>query len=231
MKTILLGLCLLGFAGTALAIEPSELDARIVRLTGMFTDMQSKPDKSIPPDMLQKAQGIVLLDRTKAGFLFAYQGGVGVALVRDPVTKKWSAPAFLSANEASIGIQVGGEKAFYAILFMSTNATHLLLQTLSETGSEAHGTVGNVSGTAHSSAPDPNDMVVYDDRRGFFGGADLKIGALAPDHEANLIYYGKPVTMWEILLEHKVNPTDSGIALAKLISDYSKASEVSQNDK
>ena len=36
-----------------------------------------------PAETLRKAQGIILLDRTKAGFLFAYQGGGGVAMVKD----------------------------------------------------------------------------------------------------------------------------------------------------
>src|SRR6266576_3392778 len=72
--------------------------------------MQQKSDKRIPADLLRRAQGIILLDRTKAGFLFAFQGGVGVAMTKDPNTHQWSAPAFISANDASIGFQIGGEQ-------------------------------------------------------------------------------------------------------------------------
>jgi lipid-binding SYLF domain-containing protein len=82
MKTALVGLFLLGFAATALAIDKAELDNRIRTLTAKFEAMQQKPDKSIPAETLGKAKGIVLLDRTKAGFVFAYQGGGGVAMVK-----------------------------------------------------------------------------------------------------------------------------------------------------
>jgi lipid-binding SYLF domain-containing protein len=41
------------------------------------------PDRRIPADVLSKACGIVLLDRTKAGFGFAYQGGGGKRARKD----------------------------------------------------------------------------------------------------------------------------------------------------
>src|SRR5262245_39457426 len=90
MKTLTLGLLLLGSASATLAIDKAGLDYRIRMLTAKFEAMQAKPDKAIPAENLQRAQGIILLDRTKAGFLFAYQGGAGVALVKEPRSEKWS---------------------------------------------------------------------------------------------------------------------------------------------
>src|ERR1043166_1030282 len=104
MKTILLvSLFLLSCAAPALAIDKVELDNRIRTLTAKFEAMQQKPDKSIPAEPLHKARGIALLDRTKAGFVFADQGGSGVAMVKNPNSEKWSPAAFLTANEASLG--------------------------------------------------------------------------------------------------------------------------------
>src|SRR5436190_2514202 len=128
MKTITLGLLLAGFAASAIGVEKTELDNRMRTLTAKFEALQLKPDKSIPADNLRKAQGIILLDRTKAGFLFAYQGGGGVAMVKDPSTEKWSPPAFLAAHEASLGFQIGGQQSFFVILLMNTNATRLLTE-------------------------------------------------------------------------------------------------------
>jgi lipid-binding SYLF domain-containing protein len=48
-----------------------------------FQAMQARPDKRVPAEVLGKARAIILLDRTKAGFVFAYQGGGGVAMVKD----------------------------------------------------------------------------------------------------------------------------------------------------
>ena len=125
MKTKIIGLVMLGLVSTALAIGPGELDDRIRSLTEKFAMLQSQPEKAVPADVLAKARGIILLDRTKAGFIFAYQGGGGVAMVRD-AADKWSPVSFLAANQASLGFQIGGEQNFYAILIMNTNALRVL---------------------------------------------------------------------------------------------------------
>src|SRR5215472_16342850 len=74
------GLAFLGFCGTVPGADRAELDQRMHKLAIKLQVLQSKPDKRIPAENLRKAQGIILLDRTKAGFLFAYQGGGGVAM-------------------------------------------------------------------------------------------------------------------------------------------------------
>lgn len=68
----------LGFATSALALDKAALDNRIRQLTAKLEAMQQKPDRCIPPETLRKAHGIILIDRTKAGLVFAYPGGSGV---------------------------------------------------------------------------------------------------------------------------------------------------------
>src|SRR5258708_4559946 len=119
-EPLIIGLLLLGFALTALAGDRADLDYRLRKFAIKFEAMQAKADKRIPADELRKAQGIVMLDRTKAGFLFAYEGGGGVGMVKDPQTQQWSAPAFLSAGDASLGFQIGGQQSFIVILLMNT---------------------------------------------------------------------------------------------------------------
>ncbi len=208
---------------SATAVGKAELENRIWALTAKFAAMQSQPDKRIPPDILRQAQGIILLDRTKAGFIFAFEGGGGVALVKNPKTRDWSPAAFVTANEASLGFQIGGEKNFYVILLMNTNATRLLTGPKADFGGEARGTAGNVSagaGTSFVSPPPP--MLVYSERQGLYGGAAIGGGAVAPDTEANCIYYGNPVNMSDILFNKMVKPTAAGADLAARITAYSK---------
>src|SRR5690242_6780263 len=222
MKRAISGLLLLSFVGSALAVQPHELDRRIYRLTAKFEEMQEKPDKRVPPELLRKAQGIILLDRTKAGFLFAFQGGVGVAMNRDPNTHQWSAPAFISANDASIGFQVGGEQGFFVILIMNSSATRLLTDPTFQVGGEASGTAGNLSGGAEGSvASTEMPVLVFHDKKGLFGGASVKAGNITPDKEANWIYYGQYLTMRDILFEGKVQPTESAARLADKLNYYS----------
>jgi lipid-binding SYLF domain-containing protein len=222
MKRAIVGLILLSLVGSALAVTPTELDRRIYRLNGMFEEMQQKPDKRIPPELLRRAQGIILLDRTKAGFLFAFQGGVGVAMTKDPTTHQWSAPAFISANDASIGFQIGGEQGFFVILIMNANATRLLTDPTFQVGGEASGTAGNVSATAEGSVASTDmPVLVFSDKKGLFGGAAVKAGNITPDKEANWIYYGRYGGMREILFDRKVQPTEAAARLIDKLNLYS----------
>ena len=226
MKTALVGLFVLSFSATVLAIDKAELDNRVRTLTAKFEALQQKPDKSIPAESLRKAKGIVLLDRTKAGFVFAYQGGSGVAMVKDAKTDKWSPAAFLTANEASLGFQIGGQQSFIVILFMNTNSTHLLNEPNVQFGGEARGTAGDSSvGAEGNVAPREPSVLVYDDRKGLYGGAAIKGGAIAPDETANRVYYEKALTMSEILFENKVKPTETAAQLAAKIAERSKVAQ------
>ncbi len=227
MKTILLGLMLMSFAGSALALEPSELDNRIKVLTAKLEAMQHKLDKRIPADVLHKAHGIILLDRTKAGLIFGYQGGGGVALVKDAKTEKWSPVAFLSAGEASLGIQIGGESCFYAIVLMSTNATSMLTNPTFSFGGEARGTAGDMVGEANAEAAQP--MLIYTDRKGLYGGAVIKGGSITPDDKADQIYYGAYVSSKEILFEHKVQPGEPASYLAQRLNWHSQTHDDSKS--
>jgi lipid-binding SYLF domain-containing protein len=223
MKPMILGLILLGLAGSAMAIDKTELDNRIRTLTAKFVAMQQKADKSIPAELLRKARGIILLDRTKAGFIFAYQGGSGVAMVRDPKTDKWSPAAFLAGREASLGFQVGGEQSFFVILLMTQDATRYLTEPNYDFGGEARGTAGGQSaGAAGTVATPEKPVLVFDDRQGLYGGAAIKGGAISPDEEANRAYYEKYLTVKDLLFENKVKPTDAGSELTEKINDYSK---------
>jgi lipid-binding SYLF domain-containing protein len=186
--------------------------------------MQEKPEHQIPADVLQKAHGIILLDRTKAGFIFAYQGGSGVAMVKD---KKghWSPLAFMKADEASLGFQIGGQQTFLVILLMNEQTTRTLIADAAfEFGGEARGTAGaSSSGTEGKVDSIDRAVLVYDERHGLFGGAAVKGGAISPDHNANHVYYGGEFSMQEILFNGKLKPTPAATLLAAKIDGYAKA--------
>ena len=223
MKSIIVLLILVGLAGPALASSKADLDNRIRKLTGRFEALQAKPDKAIPAETLRKAQGIVLLDRTKAGFIFAFQGGGGVALVKDPKTEKWSPAAFLSATEASLGFQIGGQQTFVVILLMNTNAARMLTDSDIELGGEARGTAGGNSSGVEGKLPiAERSVIVYDDRNGLYGGAAIKGGSLSPDEKANQLYYAKYVTLPDILFDKKVTQSETVAALVEKIIQHSK---------
>jgi len=225
MKKIILGVITVGIAAGAFALEPVELDNRIHTLAAKFEQMQKKPDKAIPVETLRKAQGIILLDRTKAGLVVAYQGGGGVAMVRNQ-NGEWSPPAFFAAHEGSLGFLVGAEQDFYAILLMNTNVTWKLTEANFQAGGEARGTAGESSSGAEGkfSSNEP-PMMVYSMRKGLYGGAAVKAGAIYPDEQANHVYYNHYVTVRDILFDNKVKATPPAMELAKKLDDLSKTAQ------
>lgn len=211
-----------GLAGPALGLDRVQLEDRIRTLTAKFAALQQMPDRRVPADQLRKARGIILLDRIKAGFFFAYQGGGGVALVKDG-GGRWSPAAFLTAKEASIGFQFGGEQNFSVILLMTTNATQALTGAITNMGGEARGTAGAQSaGVDGRLTSDGQPARVYGERAGLYGGISFKGGTIAPDNRANEIYYGKPVSMSDILFDNKVRPTPADIKLARQLAEFSE---------
>lgn len=223
MRKLMIGWLLLGLACPAFAQNKAALDNQIRKLTSKFEALQAKPDKAIPAETLRKAQGIILLDRTKAGFIFAFQGGGGVALVREPKSGKWGPGAFVSATEASLGFQIGGQRSFVVILLMNTNATRMLTDSDIEFGGEASGTAGSSSGGVEGKvSTTERAILVYDDRNGLYGGAAIKGGSLTPGQDQNETYYGQYVTMEDILFNKKVKQTDTVAALAEKINQYAK---------
>jgi lipid-binding SYLF domain-containing protein len=223
MRFLITNLLFLGLALSALAVDKTDLDARIRKLAAKLDTMQAKADKRIPAESLRKAQGVILLGRTKVGLVFGYQGGNGVALVRNPTSKKWSPPAFLTATEGSFGVQIGGQQSFVVILLMNTNAIRMLTQGDFKFGGDAGGAAGNASGGAEGTTSSLTPLtLVYGDATGFFGGATVKGDALSPDKGADLAYYGQVLTPQEILLEQKGKATEATTDLTRKLDQYSQ---------
>jgi len=213
----------LGLAVSGLAAERNDLDQRIRKLTGKFEAMQAKPGKRISSEVLRKAQGIILLDGTKAGLLFAYQHADGVAMVKDSRTGEWGPPSFLGANEASKGLLIGGERSLTVILLMNAATTWALVGPVNKFGGEASGTAGNATGRKEGViSPVEGPALVYSDRHGLYAGVAIKGGSIWPDTEANLAYYRQPLSAKEILFDAKVKPTAAAEQLVQRIFESSK---------
>ena len=224
MKFLMTALLLFGLTASARAVNKADLDKRIRTITTKLQVMQAKQDKRIPAENLRKAKGIILLDRTKGGFIFAFESGGGLAMVKDEKSGNWSAPAFMRASEASLGFQVGGQQSFVVILLMNTNATPAVADSKINFGGEASGTAGNAAGKADGTIPSDTGQVVmiYSDSSGLYGGVSIKGGDLSPDVDANVAYYEQSLTPKEILFEHKVRPSDTATALAKQLDQFAK---------
>lgn len=218
MKTLILGLIVVGLAWSANAVDKDQLTSRIESLTAQFTAMQQNADTRIPAQDLANAYGVVLLDRTKGAFIFGYHTGNGVAVVKD-ASGHWSAPAFVSSSGASLGAQIGGTKDFYVILVMSPYATEALKESVIDFNTKASATGGTSS--VQTQLPTKSTMI-YSSHNGLFAGAQLEGGSIKPDDDSNSIYYGQTVSMSGILFDRQVEQTTAGDQLVQKITEYSK---------
>ena len=226
MKKTLVTLLVASLAWAAAALDKTELDSQANKLLARFQTLQSKSDKRVPPEVMARCHGIILLDRTKAGFIFAYQGGRGVALVKDK-HGKWGPLGWVKADEASLGFQIGGQQSFFAILLMNDeSAKTLIADAAFQFGGEASGTGGNQSkGVEGKIDSIERSVMVYDDRFGLYGGAAVKGGAISADYDANRIYYGDRLNLQEILFDKKVKATSAATTLAAKFDEAAKPSK------
>ena len=223
MKSFITVSLLLGLVLSAQAIDKADVEKRLRLFAANLEEIQAKPDKAVPAANLRRACGVVLLNRAKGGLVFGYQGGSGVAMVKDAKTGKWSAPAFLRANEGSFGAQIGGQTSFTVILLMNTNATRMLTDSTFTFGGEASGTAGNASGKEEGVNSSVEQLtLVYTDVSGLYGGATVKGGTLAPDTDANTAYYGNFLTASEILFDKKGKPSEAATVLAEKLDRFAK---------
>ncbi len=222
MKRTFTSILFLGSALTALvAGEAQQLEEKAQKILAKFDSMQNT-DKRVPADILKKAQGIVLLDRTKGAFIVGYEGGGGIAMARD-AKDKWGPISFMSAGEGSLGFQIGGQQSFMVIVILTKDAASRLSGSVFDFGGEARGTAGDQSsGTEGKVSSDERPVMVYDSREGLFGGAAVKGGKTSPDDAANEKYYGKIVSTREILSGEGVKPTKAAEQFVEKIEKYSK---------
>ena len=220
-------LSVMGMAALAVSVQAAskeKIDLQIRERIVAFARMQQDPEKLVPPEILRKAEGLVLLERVKAGFIFAYEGGGGVAIVKDKKSGKWGPVAVLKAGDASLGFQAGGQKSFVVLVLMNATGTRLLIDSNMKIGVDARATAGPHSAGADANlSTDETPVLVYSDVGGLFAGASIQGGALVPDNKANETYYGQPlITMKEILFDQKVKSTEAAQELARKIEEYSK---------
>lgn len=220
-KAIIISLSLAALAVSAQAVDRANLDKRLRLFAAKFEEMQAKPNLRVPAAILRQACGVVMLDRARGGLVFGYQGGSGVAMIKDPKTGRWSPPAFLSSNEGSFGLQLGGQASFTVILLMNTNATRLLTDSNFNFGGEASGTAGNSTGSQEDITYSFEPLTVsYTDTSGRYGGAVVKGGTLAPDTNANVVYYGQYLIPGEILFDNKGKATEAATWLADKLAQF-----------
>jgi len=210
-----------GLAVSTWAASKSKLDARVRDLTEYFDKVQQDQNKAVPGDILGKAEGVVIMRNYKAGFIVGISGGHGVAIVKNKTTGMWGPVGFVKAGEGSFGFQAGAQRNDMILVLMNSDGLKVLTDPNFKLGVDVRATAGPLSaGDQANFKTDKTPVLVYGDTRGLFGGAALETGGIFPDGGDNEDYYGKKVSMTDILVGGQVQPTEAARLLAAKIEQY-----------
>lgn len=158
--------------------------------TDVFQKIMNAPDKTIPRELLKKAEAVAVFPNViKAGFIVGGRGGDGV--VARKTANGWSAPIFYNIGGASFGAQIGAQKTDYVLLFMNEGALRDLLDDKLEFEgnlSFAAGPVGRTLGAGTNLTAD-SGILVYSRSKGAFVGASIGGAVLDADNNLNEAFY------------------------------------------
>jgi lipid-binding SYLF domain-containing protein len=204
------------FAVTGFAKETAP--ERLQSATEVFNEIMSTPDKSIPGDLIAKAQCAVIVPGLKKGaFIIGGEFGKGFVICRNS-TRGWGAPAAIRVEGGSVGFQIGGEGTDVVMLIMNQRGVDQLSKskfTLGADASIAGGPVGRES-SAQTDAYMTAEILSWSRSKGLFAGIALKGATLRPDEDSNKELYGQRLVTREIINGNMKPPAAASGLIAAL---------------
>jgi lipid-binding SYLF domain-containing protein len=166
----------------------------------------------IPEKQLAAADCIAVIPGFKKGAAVIGMGyGRGFMSCRN--NDGWSAPAAMTLESGSLGVQLGGEKIDVVILSLDKERRAKLLSERFAIGSDASAAWGN----GKSAHDDPNAKILfYASTKGLFAGFDLDGATLKPDESGNKALYSKSMTNKEIVEDGTETPAVASGFIAAL---------------
>ena len=195
---------------------------RMNNATEVFSEIMATPDKSIPQDLLEKAQCIVIIpDLKKGAFLFGAKYGKGYLFCRKEGGVGWGPPGTVRVEGGSFGLQAGGSATDVVLLVMNKRGMDKLLSSKFTIGGDVSGAAGPVGRTmsAQTDALMSAEILSWSRSRGAFAGVSLEGATLRQDLDGNTELYGKAYTNRQIMSSGLECP--SAAKLLGLLNKYS----------
>ena len=196
---------------------------RLKEATDLFEEIMSIPEKSIPQDLLEKAECVVLVPGVKkAAFGIGGKYGKGFITCRQEAAG-WGAPGSVRMEGGSFGFQIGVSSTDVVLLVMNKRGVDKLLTskfTLGADASVAGGPVGR-SASAHTDAMMHAEILSWSRSRGAFAGVALDGATLRNDLDDNRELYGQRYDNKEIVTGNKVKPPEAAAKLLSTLAKYS----------
>ena len=184
----------LTLAAVVTASAADDATARLGRARTVLTTM-TESGNGIKADQLANADCIAVIPGFKKGAAV-----VGVGYGRGFISCRnggnWSAPAAITLESGSLGVQLGGEDIDIVILSLDKGLRSKLLSERFAIGSDASAAWGN----GKSAHEDPNARILlFGHTKGAFAGFGLDGATLKADESGNKALYGKTVNNSQII--------------------------------
>lgn len=209
----------LGCAPSMAADEKTKTAGRLDDAASLFAEVMSTPDKSIPQDLLNKAQCIVLVpELKKAAFGIGAKYGRGFDLCRTARGQGWGPPAAIRIEGGSIGFQIGVSSTDVILLVMNERGMKRLTSSKFTIGADATAAAGPVgrNATAQTDALMTAEILSWSRSKGLFAGISLDGATLRNDIDENEAMYGQRWTSKQILTSGAKAPAMAAKLLAEL---------------
>ena len=185
------------------AEEPAKADkytARIETCEAILREFQDDDQLSIPAEVLRQAKALVIVNQVKGGLILGLQHGYGVVLARrDDGT--WSIPVFIKAGEASLGLQLGGQRTETIYVVTDKETVRRLFDGRVNIGVDARAIAGPRTYEAEKVNQEilTTPVLVYGRNHGYYAGATVMTGWLDRNDSLNWDYYRTPYVLPELL--------------------------------
>ena len=205
-------------------LSAAEAPERLQAAAESLKEVMDTPDKSIPQELLDKAQCIVIVPGLKKGaFIFGAKYGKGFVSCRRSGGVGWSAPGSIRVEGGSFGFQIGGAETDVFMLVMNQKGMDRLLSTKFTLGADASVAAGPVgrSTQAETDAALTAEILTWSRQRGLFAGISLSGATLREDEDWNRDLYGKKITNRDIIMKGNVPAPKDAASLMTELNRYS----------
>jgi len=139
--------------------------------------------------------------------------------VRDERTGNWSHPAFFRIGSISFGLQIGGETSSVVMLAMNQEAIFSMYYLCYAIGGNASVSLGGMGAGVERSRALPDvtgKFISYAKSKGLYAGLDLTGSRINERTSLDTAYYGKGVTLEDIILLDLVSNKGAAMLLETL---------------
>lgn len=210
--------------GAGLLCAQSDAGKRLGAAADAFKDVMGTPDKSIPQDLLNGAQCLIIVPGLKKGaFIIGAKYGRGFVSCRKKDGVGWTAPGSIRVEGGSFGFQIGGLETDVFMLVRNETGMKRLLSTKFTLGGDASVAAGPVgrSTQAETDAAMTAEILTWSRSKGLFAGISLSGATLREDGEWNTELYGHKISNREILTGPDIPPPAAAGPLMAELNRYS----------